>query len=113
MNAPLRMLFTRAPAAATWREGFELAQAAAALDVPLELGFAGDGLELIMPLAVDAEVPAGTRVWASLALLGVDSISAPEDCRRRFDSERAALVVRWLDADEWRTWLRRAPLQGW
>jgi hypothetical protein len=113
MNAPLRLLFTRAPAATTWRAGFDLAQAAAALDVPLELGFAGDALELIMPLAADTGVVAGTGVWASLALLGVDQINAPATCRNRFDSERAALAVCWLSADQWQAWLRRAPLQGW
>ena len=44
---PLRILFAHGPDdEAIWRAGFDLVQAAAALDLPLELGFAGDGLRL-------------------------------------------------------------------
>lgn len=113
MTAPLRLLFTRAPAAGSWRAGFDLAQAAAALDVPLELGFAGAGLELIVPRALDTGTLAGSGVWASLALLGVERVHAASAGCEGFDRSRGALPVLWLGADDWRGWLRRAPVQGW
>ncbi len=113
MNAPLRLLFARGQHPATWRAGFDLAQAAAALDVPLELGFAGAGVKLIVPSAAVAEAVAGAGVWASLTLLGVECVYAPVSCRDGLDPDRAALPVRWLDASDWRAWLRCAPLQAW
>ena len=113
MNAPLRLLFARGHHPATWRAGFDLAQAAAALDVPVELGFAGAGVQLIVPSVADAEIVAGSGIWASLALLGVERAYAPASCRDGLDPDRAALPVRWLDARDWRAWLRCAPLQAW
>jgi hypothetical protein len=113
MSTALRLLFVRGRQLATWRAGFDLAQAAAALDVPLELGFVGAGVKLIVPSAADAEVVAGSGVWASLTLLGVERAYAPASCRDGLDPDRAALPVHWLDASDWRAWLRRAPLQAW
>jgi hypothetical protein len=113
MGLLLRLMFTHAPAADTWRPGFELAQAAAALDMPLELGFAGAGLELIMPRAAAIRSQPGTGVWASLALLGVEGVHAPAACRDRFVGAHSALPVRWLETDAWLEWMRRAPLTGW
>lgn len=113
MTAPLRLLFTRAPMAANWRAGFDLAQAAAALDVPLELGFAGAGLELIVPRVLDTGTMAGTGAWASLALLGIEQVRAAAADSAGFDRGRSALPVLWLDAGDWREWLRHAPVQGW
>jgi hypothetical protein len=113
VSAGLRILFVRGRAASTWRAGFDLAQAAAALDVPLELGFAGDAVELIVPAPSDTAAIAGSGVWASLALLGVEHVHAPAACRDGLDLGRAALPVRWLDPGDWRAWLRRAPMQVW
>lgn len=112
MNAPMRLLFTRG-AAAPWRVGFDLAQASAALDVPMELAFAGAGLELIMPRDGDAGPSAVHGSWASLELLGVERVFSPAPCPPGFDFARTVLPVCWLDADPWRDWLRQAPLQGW
>jgi hypothetical protein len=113
MSAALRLLFTRGQHLATWRAGFDLAQAAAALDVPLELGFASAGVKLIVPSATETEVVAGSGIWASLTLLGVEYAYAPASCCIGLAPDRAALPVRWLDASDWRAWLRRAPLQAW
>lgn len=101
----LRLLFTDA---VHWRAGFDLAQAAAALDQPLELGFAGAGLELIL------EAPGGARppsfgAFASLELLGVEAVRVPLAVPAR----PSALPLRALAAGEWRTWLRAQALQAW
>lgn len=113
MITPLRLLFMRAPGDSAWRAGFDVAQAAAALDVPLELGFAGPGLQLIVPPAADTSVARGTGVWASLALLGVESVYAANAGSAGLDRQRSALPVVWLDPVDWRRWLCRASVQGW
>lgn len=110
MSLPLRLLFLHgAGDTAAWRAGFDLAQAAAALDVPLEIGFAGAGLDLIRTGTAAAHGPAG-GAFASLALLGIDQALAPA-AERVVDG--AALPLLWLDAAAWQSWLRRAPLQVW
>jgi len=101
----LRLLFVHGPEDAVWRAGFELAQAAAALDVPLELAFAGPGLELITTQRDCA------RNFASLELLGVDQVrieTAPQGA-----ASKLALPVQQLSALQWQAWLRAAPLQVW
>lgn len=113
MNGPLRLLFARGPAAAPWRAGFDLAQAAAALDLPIEIAFAGAGLALIMPTTGEVAAAPVRGAWASLELLGVEQVLAPAPCAAEFDASRAVLPVRWLDAGQWRDWLRQAPLQVW
>lgn len=110
MNRPLRLLFVHGPADdAIWRAGFDLAQAAAALDMPVEIGFAGAGLALVGVDQVGPPSPAG-GAFASLELLGVDCAWAPAVERK---TQRTALPLNWLSAEDWRVWLRRAPLQVW
>ncbi len=105
---PLRILFAHGPDdEAIWRAGFDLVQAAAALDLPLELGFAGDGLRLVT-LGADGSRPPSHARFASLELLGVAPARVP-----RADGGPSALRLEPLDGPEWREWLRRAPLQVW
>lgn len=105
---PLRILFTHGPGDETrWRAGFDLAQAAAALDSPLELGFAGDGLQLIT-LEADGTRPASYARFASLALLDIAAVRVPGPVGRP-----AALALEPLGDQAWRAWLRRAALQVW
>lgn len=105
---PLRLLFAHGPGnEALWRAGFDLAQAAAALDSPLELGFAGDGLRLIT-LNPDGSRPASYARFASLSLLDVAAACVPAAL-----AGPAALPLEPLGDQAWRDWLRRAPLQVW
>jgi len=103
MNA-LRLLFVHGPSEDLWRAGFELAQAAAALDVPLELAFAGPGLDLIA-----ANSDCGRR-FASLELLGVDQVRVPSE---RVPNDSSTLPVQELSKAQWHHWLRAAALQVW
>lgn len=103
----LRLLFTCGPGGA-WRAGFDLAQAAAALDVPLELGFAGDGLELVR-VAVDGRRASVSGAFASLEMLGVEAVRVPAP----WPAQASALPIQALAADAWRAWLRAGPLQTW
>lgn len=103
----LRLLFTRGPEG-DWRAGFDLAQAAAALDLPLQLGFAGDGLRLVLADAHDRRAPA-FGAFASLELLGVAAAHVPSPAPRN----ASALPLQVLDADAWRAWLRAGSLQTW
>ena len=109
MTMPLRLLFLHGPETALWRCGFDLAQAAAALDIALELGFAGDGLGLIVAAAADTK-SLSHRSFASLEMLGIDQVFAPMTANARLQS---ALPLRRLDAHAWHAWMRRAPLQAW
>lgn len=105
---PLRLLFTHGPEnEAIWRAGFDLAQASAALDLPLELGFAGDGLRLITLQPSGGRPPSYAR-FASLGLLDVAAARVPAAV-----CGPAALPLEPLDDQAWRDWLRRAPLQVW
>lgn len=111
MSAPLRLLLTHGgDPAGRWRVVFDLVQAAAALDVALELGFAGAGLELI-ELGGDGPRRPCASAYASLQLLGVESVRLPagSPCMPR----EPALPLRLLDDVAWRAWLRAAPLQVW
>lgn len=112
MAAALRLLFVHGPGASCWRAGFDLVQAAAALDVPVELGFAADGLGLILPGADAAAGRAARGAYASLALLGIEEVYAatPGEAGPHC---APVLPVRWLASAAWRAWLRRAPLQVW
>ena len=112
MNPPLRLLFVRGPGAACWRAGFDVAQAAAALDVPVELAFAADGLRLIRADADDTPGKAARGAYASLELLGIESVYAP--ARPELSAAAVtALPIRWLQPAAWQSWLRRAPVQVW
>ena len=112
MSAPLRLLFVHGPASAFWRAGFDVAQAAAALDVPVELGFAGDGLGLIRAGLDDAHGKRACGAYASLELLGIEVVYAP--AAGPVDTAAApVLPVSWLQPADWHAWLRRAPLQVW
>ncbi len=105
---PLRILFAHGPEdEVIWRAGFDLAQAGAALDLPLELGFAGDGLRLIT-LQSDGSRPPSYARFASLGLLDVAAVRVPAAA-----SGPAALALELLGEQAWRDWLRRAPLQVW
>lgn len=105
---PLRILFAHGPDdEAIWRAGFDLVQAAAALDLPLELGFAGDGLRLVT-LGADGSRPPSHARFASLGLLDVAAARVPAAV-----CGPAALPLEPLDDQAWRDWLRRAPLQVW
>lgn len=114
MSRPLRLLFVHGPAdGALWRAGFDLAQAAAALDMPVEIAFAGAGLSLVYSDREGATGPA-TGAFASLELLGVDSARAPiVERESQHSARRTALPLTWLCADDWQRWLRCAPLQVW
>lgn len=105
---PLRLLFAHGPEhPAIWRAGFDLAQAGAALDLPLELGFAGDGLRLITRMPDGSRPPSYAR-FASLGLLDVAAARVPVSVPLP-----AALPLAPLGEQGWRDWLRRAPLQVW
>ncbi|GMU44390.1 MAG: hypothetical protein IT479_08375 [Xanthomonadales bacterium] len=101
----LRLLFT---SSGGWRAGFDLVQAAAALDLPLEIGFAGDGLRLIL-VADGGQCPASFGAFASLELLGVDRARVPAPA----PAQSAALPLQALAPAEWRDWLRSRALQTW
>ena len=113
MPGPLRLLFVHGPEAACWRVGFDLAQAAAALDVPVELAFSADGLRLLLADVVDeAPARAARGAYASLELLGIEAVYAPV----RPDvvvAAPSALPIRWLAPAAWQSWLRRASVQVW
>lgn len=112
MSAPLRLLFVHGPASACWRAGFDVAQAAAALDVPVELGFAGEGLGLIRFVLDDAHGKRARGAYASLELLGIEVVNAP--AAESGDTQAASVLpVSWLQPADWQAWLRRAPLQVW
>lgn len=100
----MRLLFLSA--GEHWRAPFELVQAALAFDVPVELGFAGAGLQL---LALDdhGQPRASARAFASLGLLGIGTVHAPlaDAC------SSSSLPIAWLDAGSWRAWLRAGPLE--
>ncbi len=99
----MRMLFLSA--GEHWRAPFELVQAALAFDIPVELGFAGTGLEL---LADEPSQPrASARAFASLALLGLGPVHAPLGDA----GARSSLPIAWLDTDCWHGWLRAGPLE--
>ncbi len=105
---PLRILFTHGPEnELIWRAGFDLVQASAALDLPLELGFAGDGL-LLVTLLPDGNRPPSYARFASLGLLDVAAARVPAAI-----GGPAALPLEPLGELAWRDWLRRAPLQAW
>lgn len=112
MSSVLRLLFVHGPKAACWRAGFDLVQAAAALDVPVEIAFAGAALDLILPGSGDPAGKAARGAYASLELLGIELVYA----QVRADVGPAlpsALPIRWLQPQDWNSWLRRAPLQVW
>lgn len=112
MSGLLRLLFVHGPEAACWRAGFDLAQAAAALDVPVELAFSADGLRLLLADVDDAPGRAARGAYASLELLGIEAVYAPV----RADAIVAApsvLPIRWLESAAWQSWLRRASVQVW
>lgn len=112
MSAPLRLLFVHGPASACWRAGFDVAQAAAALDVAVELGFAGDGLGLIRAGLDGAHGGRARSAYASLELLGIELVYAPVG--GALDTTAAAVLpLCWLQPADWQAWLRRAPLQVW
>ena len=112
MTPPLRLLFVHGPGAACWRAGFDLAQAAAALDVPLELAFAADGLRLILADPQDPSGKLARGAYASLELLGIEAVHA--QARAAISQDAAsALPIHWLQPAAWQAWLRRAPLQVW
>lgn len=112
MDRTLRLLFVHGPATACWRAGFDLVQAAAALDVPVELAFAADGLDLILPGSPAPAARAARGAYASLELLGIEWVSA-QAIADAVRPSTTALPVHWLQPPAWRAWLRRAPLQVW
>lgn len=111
MSAPLRLLFVHGPARPCWKAGFDVAQAAAALDVPVELGFAAEGLGLIL-MRADSLRGFTPGAYASLELLGIDRVyaPAPTDVSAALPS---MLPIHWMPPTAWKSWLRRAPVQVW
>lgn len=112
MRPALRLLFVHGPGVACWRAGFDLVQAAAALDLPVELAFAADGLDLILATGSEPEARAARGAYASLELLGIDMVRA-QAIARGDRAPTSALPVQWLQPSAWRDWLRCAPLQVW
>jgi hypothetical protein len=114
MQPPLRLLFLHDPMIdGQWSAGFDLAQAAAALDIPVEIALAGPGLSLLLAGHADPVAISARKAFASLELLGVDQVLAPAPCPTALDSGSATLKVRWLDASNWQHWLRQAAVQVW
>lgn len=114
MMAPLRVLLLHEPGDdASWRVAFDLIQAAAALDMPLQLALAGRGLEWLGPPQAGNAPCAASRALSSLQLIGIEQVLAPGPIPESLALLDSALQVSWLDAISWRTWLRQAPLQVW
>lgn len=107
----MRLLFlAAADPQGSWRAGFDLAQAAAAYDHPLALGFAGPGLALICR----RRSPASAAPFSSLVLLGLTEACAPQAERSRWDLDADwVLPLRWLDPPSWSEWLRAGALEPW
>ncbi len=112
MAPPLRLLFVRGARANSWRAAFDIVQAAAALDLPVELAFAGAGLGLILPDSEGAHGQSARGAYASLELLGIETVYALAN-GQSVANARSVLPVSWLQPSSWQSWLRRAPLQVW
>ena len=94
-----------------WRSSFDLLQAAAALDVPMEIGVAGAALDWLLPDPAVSCVIA--RAFSSLALLDLAPILARGPCPDALCTRQPVLPLRWIDPPVWRAWLRQADLQVW
>ncbi|MGE4071527.1 MAG: hypothetical protein AB7E72_10165 [Lysobacterales bacterium] len=112
MSGPLRILLLGSDQAdADWRSSFDLLQAAAALDVPVEIGVSGPALRWLLPEpAVSCDI---ARAFSSLALLDLAPIRARRPCPDALAGRQPILPLDWMDAPAWRIWLRHAALQVW
>ncbi len=112
MSGPLRILLLGSDQpGANWRSSFDLLQAAAALEVPVEIGAAGPALQWLLP---DPAAPSDvSRAFSSLALLDLAPIIARGPCPDALAGRQPALPLHWIDPPAWRTWLRHAALQVW
>lgn len=108
----LRLLFLGPEDAdGRWRAGFDWAQAAAAFDYPLQLGFADRGLELLQALAGQPPHGRAAPMFSSLSALGLEAVYAPlAQCQALIQS---TLPVVWLGDSDWRDWLRAGDLRVW
>jgi hypothetical protein len=112
MSAPLRILLLGSGREdADWRSSFDLLQAAAALDVPMEIGVAGPALDWL--LSINAANSKVGRALSSLALLEIAPILACGPCPDQLAARQPLLPLRWIDPDAWRVWLRQSALQVW
>lgn len=112
MERPVRILYAAAPGSAgDWRAAFDLAQAAAAFDVPIEIACCGDGLAWLRPSHPEHALAAAA--FASLGVLGVTDIRVPAEAVVTMDAVHGTLAVLRLDVDQWQAWLRQGPLQVW
>ena len=101
----MRVLFLSADE--HWRAPFELVQAALAFDLPVELGFAGAGLQLL-DLGSSLLPSSSARAFASLRLLGLSQVQTGGSCG---PADSLGLPLRWLALPGWSAWLRAGSLQ--
>ena len=112
MTAPLRILLLGSDQPdGNWRSSFDLLQAAAALEVSVEIGIAGPALRWLLPDPAESSDIA--RAFSSLALLDLAPIIARGPCPYALAGRQPVLPLRWIDPPAWRQWLRQAALQVW